>query len=324
MLKKWLLQIFSVALAFLLVVSPALADSYPTVKSQVISLPISAAWMYMSDDQQYNTIPQTWSNINFKDVDVLYIGPAGVQADGTFGLYSSAKTGDLANRFKWIIQTARSQNPNIKIIVSQWWGNGDGIWGNPLNSLNTEAAISKYTDSVAAFLQSYLSVSGGVDGYDIDYEDNNVVSSISTITSQIRTKMDALSKENGGRPFYLTVSPDTTSYLSTAVAWLDFVNMQTYDAGYYLTAQDFTNVGLESKQLLYGTCPETGCSNPPVCNSNNQCDATYEACQAECAYTDDKLAGIPLAGIHLWRLNSGNYIYEDQVQAQIYSFLHQQ
>jgi hypothetical protein len=84
-----------------------------------IELPISTAWMYMSDDQQYNIIPQTWSDINFKDVDVLNVGPAGVQSDGSFGLYNSAETGDLANRFTWIIQTARSQNPNIKIIVSQ-------------------------------------------------------------------------------------------------------------------------------------------------------------------------------------------------------------
>jgi len=85
--------------------------------------------MYLSDNQQYDTIPPEWSDINFKDVDVLNIGPAGVQSDGTFGLYNSPQTGDLANRFKWVMQTARSQNPNIKIIVSQWWGNGDGIWG---------------------------------------------------------------------------------------------------------------------------------------------------------------------------------------------------
>jgi hypothetical protein len=276
------------------------------IQPTAIELPISTAWMYMSDDQQYNTIPQTWSSINFKDVDVLNIGPAGVQADGTFGLYNSPQTGDLANRFNWIIQTARSQNPNITIIVSQWWGDGDGIWGSALDTLNTDAAISKYTDTLAAFLQSYLSVSGGVDGYDIDYEDNNVVSSISTITSQIRTKMDALSKANGGRPFYLTVSPADTTYLNTAVASLSFVNMQTYAGSMGLTPQDFTELGLQPQQLLYGICPETNCG-------------TLSVSEVESQYTDNQLAGI-----HLWRLNSGNYIEEGQVQAQIYSFLHPQ
>jgi len=276
------------------------------IQPKTIELPISTAWMYMSDDQQYNTIPQTWSNINFKDVDVLNVGPAGVQSDRTFGLYNSPNTGDLANRFRWIIQTARSQNPNIKIIVSQWWGDGDGLWGNALDSLNTDAAISKYTDTVAEFLQSYLDVCGGVDGYDIDYESNNAVISISTITSQIRTKMDALSKANGGRPFYLTASPADTSYLDTAVTSLNFVNMQTYAGGKYLTPQNFTELGLKAQQLLYGICPETNCG-------------TRTVSEVESEYTYNKLAGI-----HLWRLNSDNYIEEGQVQAQIYSFLHRQ
>lgn len=272
--------------------------------AQALTLPIAAAWMYMSDDQQYNTLPPTWSNINFKNVDVLYVGPAGVQADGTFGLYDSKATGALANRFKWLIQTARGQNPNIKIIVSQWWGTGTGIWGNPLAVLTTDAAISKYTDSVAAFLQSYLGVSGGVDGYDIDYESNNVTSNISKITSQIRARLDALSKANGGRPFYVTVSPATTSNLSSAVASLSFVNMQTYAGGSSLTPQDFTQLGLKPQQLLYGICPETKCQTPTVS-------------QAESQYAQNKLAGI-----HLWRLNSDNYVYENQVQSQLYGFLH--
>jgi hypothetical protein len=163
-----------------------------------IGLPISAAWMYMSDDQQYDTIPPAWSDIDFSDVDVLYVGPAGVQSDGSFGLYNSPATGDLANRFRWILQTARGQNPAISIIVSQWWGNGDGIWGSALNCLKTDAAIRAYTDSVAAFLASYLDVSGGVDGYDIDYESNNVVSSAPAILSQIRAGLDALGNANGG------------------------------------------------------------------------------------------------------------------------------
>jgi len=270
---------------------------------QTIELPISASWMYMSDDHEYNTIPPFWSNINLKDVDVLNIGPAGIQSDGTFGLYNSGTTGDLANRFKWIIQRARSENSNIKIIVSQWWGDGHGVWGSALDLLTNEVAVARYADSVAAFLQSYLSVSGGVDGYDIDYESNNVVSNISQITSLIRNNLDALSQANGGRPFYLTVSPADTSYLKTAVSSLSFVNMQNYAD---LAPQDFTQLGLKPEQLLYGICPETGCGGP-----------TVE--QAESEYTENNLAGI-----HVWRLNSGNYVEEDQVQARVYSFLHPQ
>lgn len=107
-----------------------------------------------------------------------------------------------------------------------------------------------------------------------------------------------------GRPFYLTVSPADTTYLNTAVTSLNFVNMQTYAGGIYLTPQDFTEIGLKPQQLLYGICPETNCG-------------TQSVSEVESQYTDNKLAGI-----HLWRLNSDNYIEEGQVQAQIYSFLH--
>jgi hypothetical protein len=269
-----------------------------------IALPIAAAWMYMSDDQQYGTIPSTWANVNFRDVDVLFVGPAGVQPDGSFGLYDTPMTGDLANRFKWIIQAARGQNPQIKIIVSQWWGDGRGIWGRALDALSTDEAVSRYTDTVASFLETYLGVSGGVDGYDIDYESNNVVSNAPTILAQVRSKLDALGRACGGRRFYVTVSPAATAYLDQAVPSLDFVNMQTYAGGWSLTPQTFTALGLQSRQLLYGICPETNCM-------------TRSVPQVELQYTQNDLAGI-----HLWRLNSDNYVEEGQAQQQIYTFLH--
>jgi hypothetical protein len=151
-----------------------------------------------------------------------------------------------------------------------------------------------------------LTVSGGVDGYDIDYENNNVVDTIPTIISEIRTKLDLLSRENGGRPFYLTVSPDNTEHLDKVVHSLNFVNMQTYDGGIALKVDDFTGLGLKPQQLLYGICPETGCT-------------THTVSEVESAYTENKLAGI-----HLWRLNSRNYSEEGHVQDQIYRFLHPQ
>jgi len=271
--------------------------------AQPIAPPIAAAWMYMADDQAYNTIPPSWSNIDFKVVDVLFVGPFGVQADGTFGLYNTPATGDLATRFKWILKTARAQNPKIRIIASQWWGDGSGKWGNPLSVLSGDAAVSKYTDSVASLLQSYLNVSGGIDGYDIDYEDNNVFDRIPAIVSQIRSKIDALGQANGRR-LYETVSPATTRYVKEIVPSLDFVNMQTYAGSYGLTPPNFTALGLKSQQLLYGICPETNCGTRSVADV----EAQYKQ--------------YGLAGIHLWRLNSDNYVYENQVQAQVYKFLH--
>jgi hypothetical protein len=295
------------SLGILLVVAlPAVAENPPAqaAAGNGISLPISTAWVYMADDQAYNQIPVDWSAMDFRVVDVLIVGPAGIQADGTFGLYNSPKTGDLANRFKWVIQTARTQNPKIKIIVSQWWGNGDGIWGRPLSVLKSAADIQKYTSSVRNFLAAYLKTAGGVDGYDIDYEANNVTSHTGVIAQQIRAQLSSLSKASGGRPFYLTASPASITYLKPAVGSLDFVNMQTYAGGSGLTPQNFLQLGLKSTQLLYGICPETSCPSPTLP-------------QVEQDFTANKLAGI-----HLWRLNSDNHPHEGQVQKQVYDFLH--
>jgi GH18 family chitinase len=269
-----------------------------------ITPPIAAAWLYMSDNQNYKTIPHEWSVIDFKMVDVLFVGPAGLQADGTFGLYHSDKTGPLAHRFKWVVQTARSQNPNIKIIVSQWWGSGDTIWGYNLSNLRDSQAIKKYADSVQAFLKTWLSVSGGVDGYDVDYETGNVVENAPDILAQIRSKLDALSKDSGGRPFYVTVSPSVVTHLAKAAPSLSYVNMQTYEGGWDLTPQNFLDMGLHSQQLLYGICPETGARTRSV----EEVKKEYKSHN--------------LAGVHLWRLNSDNYPYELQVQKEIHDFLH--
>jgi glycosyl hydrolase family 18 (putative chitinase) len=303
-------RLLRISFGILLVTALPAAAANPPAKAKAasgngITLPISTAWFYMADEKRgYDQIPPYWSQIDFRYVNILMVGPAGVQANGTFGLYNSAQTGNLANRFKWVIHTARSQNPSIKIIVSQWWGNGDGIWGRALSALKTDADIQKYTSSVHDFLNMYLQTAGGVDGYDIDYESNNVSSHTEAITRQIRAQLARLSEANRGRPFYLTVSPDSTSYLKEAVGSLDFVNMQTYAGGWDLTPKSFLDLGLKSTQLLYGICPETACR-------------TRSLSEVKRAYTDNKLVGI-----HLWRLNSDNYQQEGQVQRQVYNFLH--
>ncbi len=316
-----LMAAVSLALVFLSGVLPMAANAQrqghapqPVTPANVtprITPPVAAAWLYMADDQDYNTIPAFWSNIDFKQVDVLFVGPAGIQADGTFGLYNSAKTGDLANRFKWVIQRARSQNPKIRIIASQWWSasyeipKNALIWGRPLSVLSSDADVTKYTSSAVAFVKSYLGVGGGIDGYDIDYESANVVAKTPQITAQIKAGLAVLSKSpRSFRKFYVTVSPADTDYLQGAVPSIDYVNMQTYAGGGGLSPQSFTALGFKPLQLLYGICPETDCPTPSV------------------AQVEQQYKQYGLAGIHLWRLNSGNYVQEGQVQAQIYKFLH--
>ena len=264
-----------------------------------IQLPIAAAWIYMSDDQNYTAIPRKWSAINFKPIDVLFVGPAGVQRDGKFGLFNSQESGPLEHRFHWILETARRQNPDIKIIISQWWGNGTGIWGSPLNSLETNRSIDVYADSVGKFVDTWQ-----LDGYDIDYEFGNLREDFSVVVKRVRGSLDALNKASGGRPLYLTVSPVITFFLEDAIPYIDYVNMQTYAGGLTLSVREFFSLKLKPEQLLYGICAEPDCSSPDL-------DKVREEYKT-----------FNLAGIHMWRLNSANLEEEAQVQADIHSFLH--
>jgi hypothetical protein len=215
--------------------------------------------VYLSDDQDYKTIPQKWQIIDFKVVDVLFIGPLGIQADGTFGLYTSASTGSLAHRLEWVITRARHQNQHIKIIVSQWYGSAPKVWGNDLTVLKDTQAIQKSADSVPTFLKAWLTVAGGIDGFDIDYEEPNVSGKCPEILAAVRTRLDALSKDHSGRPFYLTVSADELTYLDESAPSIHYVNMQLYGRGYGRvtnpprTPQNFIDAGFKAGQLLYGS-----------------------------------------------------------------------
>ena len=253
--------------------------------------------MYLSDDLNYTTIPPKWSSINFATVDLLLIGPLGVQDDGTFGLYSSAKTGSLAHRFTWVLQKARTQNPGIKIFVSQFWGGSPQAWGSDLSALRNAEAVEKYATSVQTFMKNWKEV----DGYDVDYEDTNVSENIGDILRQVRNKLDNI---QDGRHFHVSVSPAETTFLKTAVPALSFVNMQTYSGGISLTTKDFLDLGLKPEQLLYGYNAEI----PQQSHSIPACEK---------AYKDGNLAGI-----HVWRLDSSDQEAEGKRQKKIYDFLH--
>lgn len=269
--------------------------------------PIAAAWFYLSDTHDYQTIPAEWQQIAFNNVNVLYVGPAGVQANGAFGLFDSAETGPLRHRFEWLAHRARQQNPDIKIVISQWWGNGEQVWGRSLSSLQGDAAVTAYAQSVADFLAYYQTYAGGryaLDGFDIDYEDNNVTEDLPLLADRLRHALQTLSAKHD-KPFRLTLSPADGDYLDAAsLAPFDYINMQSYAGGMGLPPEAFLQLGVPAKRILFGICPETSCN-------------TFSL---EEVLTKYHLYG--LGGVHLWRLNSDNYREEGLVQQQVYSALH--
>ena len=90
-------------------------------------MPVVAAHFYIGDanGEQLKTIPPDWYYTRFDAVDILYVGPAWCRnTDHTFSLQVNDKgvTNDFSFRIKRVVTRARWLNPQIKIIVSQWWG----------------------------------------------------------------------------------------------------------------------------------------------------------------------------------------------------------
>ena len=256
---------------------------------------LAAAWIYLSDNTKYDTIPAIWHSIDFSTVDTLMIAPVGIQADGKFGLFQSDEKGDLTKRFQWTVQEAKKQNPNIKLIASQFWGGNIKTWGNDLSYLyqtGDKTAIDRYAASVADFMKTWPSI----DGYDVDYETTNINTRFPSVINAVRAKLD--------KRYLLTISPADTRFLKDIVGKIDYVNMQNYGGSSTLTVKSFTDVGFKANKLLYGYNAEQPQTGRPI-------EDIKDIYQTE-----------GLAGIHVWRLNSNIQKLEGDRQKEVHEFLH--
>jgi hypothetical protein len=108
---------------------------------------------------------------------------------------------------------------------------------------------------------------------------------------------------------FVSITTASTDHTQGMTKIVDFVNIQTYSGGAGQTAQQYINNKFEEHQLLYGIHPEDTTRQA----DRKSIDQVFEAYQN---------SGKPLRGIHLWRLNAHNRVYENQVQALVYDTLH--
>ena len=274
-------------------------------------------------DPSWDSIPPEWTFIRFDAVNILNISPFVVDVNNkTFRLGTADHgTGNLTARFNWVVANARAQNPKIKLIALQFYGTDPYTTDTDLTGLKNQDDIETYTDSVAAFLQSWQNktlqsdsgqtVSARIDGWDVDYEYPNVVPTAPLILSQLRQKVDAVSTNP---KFRISITPDTWQYLTaTSVSSsLDYVNMQNYDGGRGMTGDVYlANIpNLKPEQLVYGITAEAPWLNDGDVESSIAAVKTAVETGAQ---------GVPFSGIMMWRLNSNNTVYENMVQVVIYN-----
>ena len=204
-------------------------------------------------------------------------------------------------------------------MATHWYG--DDVDGMGLGGLKTDDQISKFTDSVASVLKASQSqtltldsgktVSARIDGYDVDVEENSLEPQLAKVMSQVRSKLDAVSKSP---PFYVSITPASTTYLGhTSLATsLNSLNMQNYDGGTSTSPQNYLDAipGLKPQQLAYGMTAEK-----TMVNTETSLDSILSAYKVG-------VDNANFAGLWMWRLNSDNSIYESAVLATIYEQVH--
>ncbi|KAF5024859.1 hypothetical protein F66182_3098 [Fusarium sp. NRRL 66182] len=275
--------------------------------------------------ETWNTIPDYWANTRFDAIDVLFISPFHVKPDDlTLELGEGAK--NLVERFNWVIRAARSKNPNIIIVLEQFYHDPDQVPSSDFQLFNVDQGkIKTYADSVASFIESYYNktlpavsgsghVSARIQGYDVDVEGSTQEPDLPKILSAVRQSLDTLSQKLGGPRFSVSISPAWTDYFDSSMAKsCDYINMQNYSGGAETFPQDYHDAihGLQQNQLVWGFCSEQPDHSTPDCQ-------TFSGMKTQA----QKIKSGGFVGTYTWRVNSDNHVFENIYQVWLHNLIH--
>lgn len=248
-----------------------------------------------------NTVPTSADTIPAAGADVF---------PWTIQLQQSTHPGGITNQqyMTNVMSDARAANPNIKILAMLGYAADEitQIFGSDPTQWPAEA--TGYAANVVAYLESY-----GLDGFDVDWEpefsDSGNSTMFNLVFSAIRNAFPT-----GGKQYYLVISPSEVGYDEqgnpvmdgqTVTDCFDFVNLQIYGGA---QPDDFTAIGVAKDLLAYGAKFEPNFGVP---------DQTAQA-----AYDAYVAGGYNV--VTQWRLNSGNFQYEQAQQMILYQLVHGQ
>jgi Glycosyl hydrolases family 18 len=201
---------------------------------------------------------------------------------------------------QWLIQDARAVNPNVKILIML------GYAADEINRIFSpdksqwQQNATDFANNLVAYLRQY-----DLDGFDVDWEspfsDDTNQAQFALLFTAIRAAFSAQSKY-----YYLTLSPANVGTLDapTVNAAFDFVNLQLYSG--FTSPSDFTNAGVSKDLLAYGAKFEPDGGVP------------YQ--DAQQAYSGYVAGGYAVAT--QWRLNSGDYQYEQAQQMILHQLVY--
>jgi hypothetical protein len=192
---------------------------------------------------------------------------------------------------EWIVRDAKKANPAIKICMTLLYGKQhliSQIYSNPARP--DQASADAFAKNVVTYLKHY-----GLDGFDIDWEWDYL--SDDTTIAQFKTTFSAVGSALKDAGMLLTMGPATTNNLDaqTVSEHFDIITFQMY----YSTSlpEEFVTYGISPDAFAYGAKFES------------------EFQTAADAYAQMQTYGFK--AVTTWRLNSGNYIFEQNEQLSL-------
>ena len=235
--------------------------------------------------------------------------PAGDGSSYTIELQTASHPGGVTNQqyMDWIIRDSRNVNPGLKILATLGYAGNEftQIFSGPQSGWPAQAA--SYASNVVAYLKYY-----NLDGFDIDWEspfsDDTPTVQMSYVLQALRTAFDA-----APRTYYLTLSPATADNLDGSVvnSTVDFVNLQLYSG--FTCPEQFLNIDVSKQILAYGAKFEPNGGVP------------FETAQQAAAFwvqPDQCQTSLTYSIFTQWRLNSGNFQYEQAQQMILYQLIY--
>lgn len=296
-----------------------------------MSKPLVATYWLLADGampHDPSVIPPEWQFARFDTTDILYVVSffvLPIQDNGSttykFGLQDGEADngwlGRYANRYKWVVAEARTQNPRIRIIAGMMMGadsNQNPQQTYDLGILQTPESRTEFATSVKDLLlekskETYLNSAGvavpaHIDGFDIDLECGNLQSYLPEFLAKQRSQFDSVGPS---QKLFLSVTPYRTDYLdNSCAASLDYLNMQNYDGGRGIGPEDYRGVmpALQYAQMLWGMSSESP-------GELNTCTSVGDAV--------GRCKNLGLGGVMTWRLDSSNWVYQEMLQIQLYA-----
>ncbi len=277
------------------------------------------AWIFLNEDEppgtNYNSpsscfqsliINKVYNSLNFLGIAFFEVVP---DTQGfTIQIGNGCHPGDPSNPnkllsnqdyLKKILADARAVNPNIKFLATMVYS-GNQTLAAIFSSGDPQTQATTFANNLVQYLKA-----NGMNGLDVDFEDV-VAERMSQTQFQILFSTVRNVFDRQPEKYYLTMAPawpNSTYDIHTLNSAFDFISPQFYDG---TNLSQFLEAGIAPAKIGYGAQFEPGNAAP-----NSSAQQVWNAVSGGFTYKDTLY---PYQDIFVWRLNSGNFQFE---QAQI-------